>query len=53
MIRGIAALLLFQLFGESLVFLTGLNIPGPAFGLVLLSCPSGNATARGWHPRAP
>jgi putative effector of murein hydrolase LrgA (UPF0299 family) len=36
MIRGIAALLLFQLFGESLVFLTGLNIPGPAFGLVLL-----------------
>src|SRR5690349_8953139 len=36
MIRGIAALLLFQLLGESLVFLTGLPVPGPVVGLVLL-----------------
>lgn len=36
MIRGIAVLLLFQLLGESLVFLTGLTVPGPAVGLVLL-----------------
>ena len=36
MIRGVAALLLFQLVGESAVFLTGLTIPGPAVGLVLL-----------------
>ena len=36
MIRGIAVLLLFQLVGESLVFLTGLTVPGPAVGLVLL-----------------
>jgi len=36
MIRGIAALLLFQLFGESLVFLSGLPVPGPVVGLVLL-----------------
>lgn len=36
MIRGIAALLAFQLLGESLVFLTSLNIPGPAVGLVML-----------------
>lgn len=36
MIHGIAALLLFQLLGESLVFLTGLAVPGPVVGLVLL-----------------
>jgi holin-like protein len=36
MLRGIAALLLFQLLGESLVFLTKLPVPGPVVGLVLL-----------------
>ena len=36
MMRGIAALLLFQLAGESLVFLAGLRIPGTAVGMVLL-----------------
>ena len=36
MIRGLAVLLLFQLLGESLVFLTGMTVPGPAVGLVLL-----------------
>ncbi|WP_377298406.1 CidA/LrgA family protein [Rhizobium sp. SGZ-381] len=36
MLRGIAALLLFQLLGESLVFLTKLPVPGPVIGLVLL-----------------
>jgi holin-like protein len=36
MIRGIAVLLLFQLLGESLVFLTGLAVPGPVIGLTLL-----------------
>lgn len=36
MLRGIAALLLFQLIGESLVFLTKLPVPGPVVGLVLL-----------------
>ena len=48
MIRGIAVLLLFQLVGESLVFLTGLTVPGPAVGEVLIlleirlgCCPAG------------
>ncbi|MGF9565572.1 CidA/LrgA family protein [Neorhizobium sp. JUb45] len=36
MLRGIAALLLFQLLGESLVFLTRLPVPGPVVGIVLL-----------------
>jgi len=36
MLRGLAALLFFQLLGESLVFLTGLPVPGPVVGLVLL-----------------
>lgn len=36
MLRGIAALLLFQLLGESLVFLTKVAVPGPVIGLVLL-----------------
>lgn len=37
MLRGLALLLLFQLAGESIVFLTGLKIPGPVIGLVLLA----------------
>ncbi len=36
MLRGLAVLLLFQLVGESLVFLLGVSIPGPVAGLVLL-----------------
>lgn len=36
MLRGIATLLLFQLLGESLVFLTRLPVPGPVVGIVLL-----------------
>lgn len=36
MLRGIAALLFFQLIGESLVFLTKLPLPGPVVGLILL-----------------
>lgn len=36
MLRGLAVLLLFQLVGESLVFLLGVPIPGPVVGLVLL-----------------
>ena len=36
MLRGLAVLLLFQLVGESLVFLLGVSIPGPVVGLVLL-----------------
>lgn len=36
MLRGLAILLLFQLVGESLVFLLGVSIPGPVVGLVLL-----------------
>ncbi|MFA7413600.1 MAG: CidA/LrgA family protein [Rhizobium sp.] len=36
MLRGIAALLFFQLLGESLVFLTKVPVPGPVIGLVLL-----------------
>ncbi|MGE6743975.1 CidA/LrgA family protein [Allorhizobium pseudoryzae] len=36
MLRGLAVLLLFQLVGESLVFLLGVPIPGPVAGLVLL-----------------
>lgn len=36
MLRGIAVLLLFQLLGESMVFLTKLPIPGPVVGLILL-----------------
>ena len=36
MLRGIAVLLLFQLLGESLVFLTKIPIPGPVVGLILL-----------------
>lgn len=36
MIHGIAVLLLFQLLGESMVFLTSLAVPGPVVGLVLL-----------------
>ncbi|WP_454289726.1 CidA/LrgA family protein [Rhizobium arsenicireducens] len=36
MLRGFAVLLLFQLVGESLVFLLGVSIPGPVAGLVLL-----------------
>lgn len=37
MLRGLALLLLFQLAGESIVFLTGLKMPGPVIGLVLLA----------------
>jgi len=36
MIRGVAILLLFQLVGESLVFVTHLPFPGPVAGLVFL-----------------
>ena len=36
MVQGIAALLVFQLIGESLVFLTGFAVPGPVVGLALL-----------------
>lgn len=36
MLRGLAVLLLFQLVGESLVFLLRVPIPGPLVGLVLL-----------------
>ncbi len=36
MIKGIALLLLFQLLGESIIFMSGLPIPGPVVGLVLL-----------------
>ena len=36
MLRGLAVLLLFQLVGESLVFLLGVPIPGPVVGFVLL-----------------
>ncbi|MHB0952553.1 MAG: CidA/LrgA family protein [Allorhizobium sp.] len=36
MLRGFAALLFFQLLGESLVFLTKVSVPGPVIGLVLL-----------------
>ncbi|WP_020179263.1 CidA/LrgA family protein [Methylopila sp. M107] len=36
MVYGLAALLLFQLLGESVVFLTGLAVPGPVVGLALL-----------------
>ncbi|HEX2146454.1 MAG TPA: CidA/LrgA family protein [Pseudorhizobium sp.] len=36
MLRGLAVLLLFQLLGESLVFLARLPVPGPVVGLVLL-----------------
>ncbi|EXL04785.1 CidA/LrgA family protein [Brucella anthropi] len=36
MIKGIALLLLFQLLGESFIFMSGLPIPGPVVGLVLL-----------------
>lgn len=36
MLRGIAILLLFQLLGESTVFLTKLPVPGPVVGLVML-----------------
>ncbi|WP_210529627.1 CidA/LrgA family protein [Rubellimicrobium arenae] len=50
MIRGIAALLLFQLLGESLVFLTGLRVPGPVVGLVLLFLAL--QASRRWAPEA-
>ena len=36
MIKGVAILLLFQLLGESLVFITHLPLPGPVVGLVFL-----------------
>ena len=36
MIKGIGLLLLFQLVGESIVFSSGLPMPGPVVGLVLL-----------------
>lgn len=36
MLRGIAALLLFQLLGETIVFVAKLPVPGPVVGLVLL-----------------
>lgn len=36
MVRGVAILLLFQLLGESLVFVTHLPLPGPVVGLGLL-----------------
>lgn len=36
MMHGIAVLLFFQLIGETLVFLSGLPVPGPVVGLVLL-----------------
>lgn len=36
MIKGIALLLLFQLIGESIVFSTGIPLPGPVVGLILL-----------------
>ncbi|QWK81142.1 CidA/LrgA family protein [Brucella sp. NBRC 12950] len=36
MIKGIALLLLFQLTGESIIFMSGFPVPGPVVGLVLL-----------------
>jgi len=36
MIKGVALLLLFQLVGESIVFVSGVPLPGPVVGLVLL-----------------
>jgi holin-like protein len=36
MIKGIALLLLFQLIGGSIVFSSGLPLPGPVVGLILL-----------------
>lgn len=36
MITALATLLFFQLLGETLVYLTGLPIPGPVVGLALL-----------------
>ena len=36
MLRGIAALLLFQLLGESIAFLASIPVPGPVIGMVLL-----------------
>ncbi|GLS22375.1 hydrogenase [Labrys miyagiensis] len=36
MLRGIAALLLFQLIGESIAFLASIPVPGPVIGMVLL-----------------
>lgn len=36
MVKGIALLLLFQLLGESLVFTSGIPLPGPVVGLVFL-----------------
>ena len=36
MIKGIALLLLFQLLGESFIFMSGLPIPGPVVGLSLI-----------------
>jgi len=36
MIKGIALLLLFQLLGESIVFVSGIPLPGPVIGLALL-----------------
>lgn len=35
MIKGIALLLLFQLIGESIIFSSGMPLPGPVLGLVL------------------
>lgn len=36
MIKGVTLLLLFQLLGESVVFVSGLALPGPVIGLVFL-----------------
>lgn len=47
MLRGIAALLFFQLLGESLVFVTELPVPGPVVGLVLLFAALQFARGRG------
>lgn len=47
MLRGIAALLFFQLLGESLVFVTKLPVPGPVVGLVLLFAALQFARGRG------
>lgn len=53
MIKGFAALLLFQLLGESIVFVTGLAVPGPVVGLLLLFIAMRASLRFGWSPWAP
>lgn len=52
MIKGIALLLLFQLIGESIVFSSGMPLPGPVVGLVLLFAAMQSCKAVGLAPFA-